>query len=139
MFGALLNLVKRWVPSLLPTLLTERPDLIVDHALAYVALAKRELELAKQYWLRRAVAGAVALACALSFVMLSGIALMLYATAQPRENMAWLLLAVPGAMLGLTLLATVVALSKGTPPTESLSAQLRIDVQAFRAVMESRS
>ena len=39
MFGALLNLVKRWVPSLLPTLLTERPDLIVDHALAYVALA----------------------------------------------------------------------------------------------------
>ena len=138
MFGTLVNLLAKWIPSLLPKLVTERPDLIVDHALAYAALAKREIEAVKQQWVRRVVAGAVALASALSFVVLSGVALMLCATTQSRADLIWVLFAVPGCMLVLTLIASAVAMSKGTPPTESLGAQVRIDLQAFRAVMESR-
>jgi len=139
MFGTLLNLLTRWIPSLLPKLVTERPDLIVDHALAYAALAKREIESVKQQLVRRVVAGAVALASALSFVMLAGVALMMCATTPLRADATWVMFAVPGVMLVISLIATVVALSKGKPPSESLGAQVRIDLQAFRAAMEARS
>ena len=39
MFGTLLNLLIKFLPTRLPKLLTERPDLLVNHALAYAALA----------------------------------------------------------------------------------------------------
>ena len=37
MFGTVLNLLIKFLPTRLPRLLTERPDLLVDHALAYAA------------------------------------------------------------------------------------------------------
>jgi hypothetical protein len=43
-------------------------------------------------------------------------------------------------MLLVTLVATVVALKKGAPPTTGLlAAQMRLDAQAFRSVMELRT
>ena len=134
-----LNLLIRFLPTRLPKLLTERPDLLVDHAIAYAALAKSELESAKREWLRRAVAGSVALASALAFIVLAGVAVMLSVTAQLRVDLSWVLFAVPGAMLVVTLISFAVAMSKGQPRPASLSAQIQLDVQAFRAVMESRS
>ena len=138
MFGTLLNLLT----TRLPKLLTQRPDLLVDHVLAYSALASREIEAIKRQLLRRVVAGAIALACALAFVVLAGVALMLDAVGlaqsqlQGQADRAWVLLAVPGVMLVLALVATMVALAKGKVSTESLAAQVQLDLHAFRAVME---
>lgn len=139
MLGTLLNLLTKWIPGLLPRIVIERPDLIIDHALAYAALAQREIESVKQHWIRRVVAGAVALASAFSFVVLSGVAMMMCAVAQFRVDATWVLLAVPGAMLAITLVAAMVALSKGTPPTESLGDQIRIDLKAIRSAVAPRS
>lgn len=134
MFGALLNLLT----TRLPKLLTQRPDLLVDHLLAYGALASCEIESAKRQVLRRAVAGAIALASVLAFVMLAGVALMLDAVGlvQAHGDRAWVLLAVPGVMLVATLVATMMALSKPEANSNSLAVQLRRDMHALRAVME---
>ena len=139
MVGTLLNLLMKWIPGLLPRLIIERPDLLIDHALAYAALAQREAESVKQHWVRKIVAGAVALASALSFVMLSGVAMMMYAVTQFRVDATWVLIAVPGAMLVITIVASMVALSKGKPRTESLGDQVRIDLKAIRSGIGSRS
>ena len=138
MVSALLNLLTKWIPGLLPKLITERPDLLIDHALAYAALAQREIELAKRHWVRRVVAGAIALVFALSFIVLSGVAIMMCAATEIRAGATWVFFAVPGVMLVMTLIATAIALSKRKPRTESLSAQVRIDLQAFRAASAAR-
>ena len=139
MVGTLLNLLTKWIPGLLPRIVIERPDLLIDHALAYAALAQREIESVKQHWIRRVVAGAVALASALSFIVLSGVAMMMCAVAQVRVDAIWVLLAVPGAMLVVTLVAAMIALSKGAPPAESLGDQIRIDLRAIRSAVAPRS
>jgi hypothetical protein len=139
MFGTMLNLLVKFLPTRLPRLLTERPDLLVDHALAYAALAKSEIESVKREWIRRVVAGAFALASALAFIVLSGVSVMLHVTTQAHADVNWVLWAVPGAMLLVTLVAIFVALSKGEPRSDTLGAQLQLDLQSFRAVMESRS
>ncbi len=135
MFGTLLNLLT----TSLPKLLTERPDLLFDHALAYAALAKSEIEWLKRQLLRRVVAAAIAFVSAIAFVVLSGVAAMLCATAPQPVAAPWVLFAVPGAMLVVTLIATVVTLSKSKPATESLGTQVRLDLQTFRAAMEPRT
>lgn len=139
MLGTVLNTLLRFVPTLLPKLITERPDLLVDHALAYAALAKSEIELAKRRWIRRIVASAIALTSWLSFLLLSGVALMLYATTQQQAATAWMLWAVPGVMLLVALVATFVALSSGgngvgshASLSEQVREQFRLDMQAFR-------
>lgn len=139
MFGTVLNLLSRFLPTLLPKLLIERPDLLVDHLLAYASLAKSEIESVKREWIRRVVAGAVALASALAFVVLLGVAAMLGVSSPIHTDKQWVLYAVPGAMLVVTLISVVVLLSKGRPRTATLGAQLQLDAQAFRAMMESRS
>ncbi len=140
MLAALINVATQWIPGLLPKLVTERPDLLIDHALAYAELAKSELESVKRQAVRRVVAGALAFAAALSFLVLAGVALMLCASTQLRADLSWLLLAVPGVMLALTVIATLVATAKGSAakPGQSLTHQVRLDVQAFRAAMDAR-
>ena len=138
MFTRVVHWIGRWLPALLPKLITDRPDLLLDHALAYAALAKSEIESAKRQWIRRAVAGAVALASALAFLVLAGVAAMLCVIAQPYANFIWVLYVVPGSMLVLALIATMIALSKGEPSTTSVTQQIKLDVDAFRAAMEAR-
>lgn len=146
MLGTVLNTLARIVPTLLPKLLTERPDLLVDHALAYAALATTEIELAKRRWIRRIVAAAIALASVLSFIVLTGVALMLFASTQPQQGTPWMLWLVPGVMLLVAIISTVIALSGGghsATGKASLGAQVReqiqLDMQVFRLAMESRS
>ena len=139
MFGTVLHWLTKFLPTLLPKVVTERPDLIVDHALAYAALARSEIDALKRQCIRRVVAGSVALASGLAFVVLAGVALMLCVTGQPRADLVWVLFAVPGVMLVVSLIATMLALSKGEASEISLGAQIQLDVQAFRAAMESRA
>jgi Putative Actinobacterial Holin-X, holin superfamily III len=141
MLAALINAATKWIPSLLPKLVTERPDLLIDHALAYAELAKSEIQAVKRDVIRRAVAGGIALVSGLCFVMLAGVALMLHATRELRTDVSWILLVVPGVMLVLTIASTIIAMAKATKiqPVKSLTEQVRLDVQAFRAVMNERS
>lgn len=141
MLAAFINALTKWIPSLLPKLVTERPDLLIDHALAYAELAKSELQSMKRDAIRRIVAASVALLSGLSFFMLAGMALMLQATREIRIDMAWVLYAVPGFMLVLTIVAAVVASTKGGvgEPVKSLTDQVRLDITAFRAAMDERS
>lgn len=123
----------------LPALLTQRPDLLVDHVLAYADLAKTEIDALKQRLLRQIIAGAIALAMSLAFVVVSGVALMLHAVGSANSDSSWVLLAVPGFMLALAMLAALLALSKGgARTTSSLSAQLKQDARAFRTVLETQ-
>ena len=126
MFGTLINL------------LTKRPDLVLDHLLAYSVLGRAEITRAKNQLVRRAVAGAVAFAFAVALIVHSGVALMLLASGQNYST--WVLLTVPGLMLAVVVVATMIALTRRTADEpESLGVQLQRDLQALRAALELRT
>ncbi len=111
------------------TTLIKRPDLVADHVTAYVELVQHEASGLGAEWLKRAVAWAVAALGALLFLVLLGVALMLGAV----HAFHWALVAIPGAVLLLTLLA----LARARTPQrqarfEELKAQLQSDAQALR-------
>jgi len=58
-------------------LITRRPDLLVDHAVAYVDLAQREFAQVRQRTLRQAIACLAVLALAITFLVLCGVAALL--------------------------------------------------------------
>lgn len=126
MIGSLLKLV------------AERPDLLADHALAYLALANKQLVASKKSMLRRLVASIVALVTGTAFLILVGVALMLITS---LENYSlWVLLAVPAAMLVITIVALVIATSKqALPEKKTVIAQLQDDLREFRRISELRS
>lgn len=109
--------------------LIKRPDLVADHVTAYVELVQQEASGLGADWIKRGVAWALAALGALLFFVMSGVALMLGAVHQFH----WMLMAVPGAMLVLTL----VALARARKPQhderfKELKAQLQNDAQALR-------
>lgn len=111
------------------TTLIKRPDLVADHVTAYVELVQQEASGLGADWVKRGVAWAVAAFGALLFLVLAGVALMLGAVTQFH----WMLLAVPGAVL----LMTLVALARARTPHreerfKELKAQLQSDAQALR-------
>lgn len=111
------------------TTLIKRPDLVADHVTAYVELVQQEASGLGADWIKRAVAWAVAGLGGLLFLVLAGVALMLGAV----HTFHWLLIAVPGTVLLLTLLALARA---RTPERQErfkeLKAQLQSDAQALR-------
>lgn len=113
--------------------LIKRPDLIADHIAAYVELTHQETSELAADWLQRALAWALVALGALVFVIFSGISLMLGALNQFH----WVLVAVPAAVLLLTLLAFL----KACRPVNSdrfaeLKAQMDNDLRALREAAE---
>lgn len=111
------------------TTLIKRPDLVADHVTAYVELVQQEASGLGADWIKRGVAWAMAAFGALLFLVLGGVALMLGAVLQFH----WMLIAVPGAVL----LLTLVALARARAPQreerfKELKAQLQNDAQALR-------
>lgn len=111
------------------TTLIRRPDLVADHVTAYVELVQDEASGLGADWIQRGVAWAVAAFGGLLFLVLAGVALMLGAVNQFH----WMLLAVPGVVLVLTL----VALARARSPDrrerfKELKMQLQSDAQALR-------
>ena len=88
------------------SILIQRPDLVLDHGSAYIALLNQEARLASGQLVRRGVAWAVAGVCGCVFVMFTGFALMLGFL---NHQFHWILLAVPGIALLMTLLALLKA------------------------------
>lgn len=111
------------------TTLIKRPDLVADHVTAYVELVQQEASGLGADWIKRGVAWAMAAFGALLFLVLTGVALMLGAIHQFH----WMLIAVPSAVL----LLTLVALARARAPQreerfKELKAQLQSDAQALR-------
>jgi uncharacterized RDD family membrane protein YckC len=119
-------------------LLTRQPELLLNYVFAYSTLARDEISLAKMRLVRRVIAGAIAFATLLAFLVLAGMALILVsASSQPYAT--WALLCVPGFMLLLCAFSTAIALARGESSSrDSLGSQLQRDMQSFRAALESR-
>lgn len=98
-------------------LLATRPQLLLDHAQAYTALACEEFGLARTAWRQQVLLKAIGLLCLSSAVVLAGVALMLWAvTPVAQIHSLWVLwitplvpLAVASACLGLARLQSNVA------------------------------
>lgn len=108
----------------------QRPDLVIDHMSAYSALIGQEAKSAGSQFLKRGMAGLVAVMCGVVFLSLAGIALMLGFL---QNQFHWVLVAVPGVAL----LLTVVAFFEAKKPLPSdafteLKAQLDHDTRALR-------
>ena len=125
-------------------LVTQRPDLILDHVLGYVKLVQDEANGARQRFIRRLVAAAVALVFAVVFLVLLGVAFMLmsFASAQPQFQAVNVvtLFSVPALVLLATVVAAFIAI-KGTSrdPGASLAQYIQRDLQAFREVLNTRA
>lgn len=87
--------------------LTSEAGTLAAHAEAYADLAADEISAFRRHWLRSALAWIVAAVCALSTLLLGGVALMLWATVPVAiEGRQWLLIAVP-AVPGVSTLVAV--------------------------------
>lgn len=109
-----------------------RPDLVVDHLLAYAALLQADASAASSQWMRRALAWVLVAASALLFVVFAGVALMVGVL---MAQFHWVLLAVPGFFLFVTLMAYQRA-RQALPPSgfADLKAQFDNDVRTLRSV-----
>ena len=107
-----------------------RPELVAEHVSAYAELVGQEACELGDDWLRRGIAWTIAACSALAFLILAGVALMLFAI----NTFHWALLAVPGAALLLALLAFLRA--RAPLPDGRFAqckAQLKSDLDALRA------
>jgi hypothetical protein len=113
------------------SILVRRPDLVIDHLAAYGALVHEEASDAGSELLQRGLAWGVALLCAGTFLVLAGAAVMLGVL---LNQFHWVLVAVPGLMLVLLLVAVGKA-RRPWPNTRfgNLKEQVERDAQALRS------
>ena len=107
----------------------QRPDLVIGHLSAYVALIGDEAKGASSQLLTRVVAAFLAALCAAVFLTMTGVAVMLGFS---QAQFHWALVAVPASALVLTLLAIL----KATKPASTdvfveLKTQLDKDMAMF--------
>lgn len=114
------------------SVLARRPDLVLDHLDAYAALASAQARSAGAALARRAIAAAVAVCAFLVFLVLAGVAIMLGAL---QAQFHWMLVLVPGVMLGLALAAFLQA-RRGLPRGMfmALRAQVQADIETLRTL-----
>jgi len=108
--------------------LVQRPDLVVDHLSAYGELLHKEASSAGAELLARFWAGLVAVLAWFVFLGLAGTALMLGVL---QNQFHWVLLAVPGALLVVSVTAMKPLRRERFP---ELKAQINSDTQALRTI-----
>lgn len=114
------------------SVLLRRPELLVDHAAGYAALAREEAAAAAGVMARRAVAWGVAALGFILFMVLAGAAAMLGAL---QGQFHWVLVAVPGLALAIAVGGAVLGLQKPAHPLfTELRGQLDADAQALRSL-----
>lgn len=112
--------------------IVKRPDLVIEHLSAYAALLHQEAASAGAELLTRVVAWLVAVLLGVVFLGLAGTALMLGLL---QNQFHWVLIAVPGVAL----LLTIIAIFQAKKPLQSerfpeLKAQIDSDTRALRGV-----
>ena len=110
--------------------LIQRPDLVADHVAAYGSLFIQEATDAGEEVLTRVIAWLVAVLAGVVFLGLAGTAVML---GMLGNHFHWVLLAVPGVALLLTLVAVLRAQKPfGAKRFPELKAQIDSDTKALR-------
>lgn len=118
------------------SLLINRPELVVDHVAGYAALVQQEAASASTDVVRRAAAWAVTILSAALFLGLAGGAVML---GMLHGQFHWVLVAVPGCMLAIALIAYGIAKKPmAADRFNEIKAQLQADMQTLRTVNEAR-
>jgi len=118
-------------------LLTRRPDLLVEHAAAYVELIKVDARRARSLWLRRFISAALTTILAMSAVIVSAIT----ATLCKAGVMPWSLdsFGFAVAMVAITLAAGVWAwMCFRTSVPAYVGAQLRSDASGLQSLWSAR-
>jgi uncharacterized membrane protein YqjE len=114
------------------SVLVSKPELVMEHVAGYAALMRDEASSVGLEMAKRAVAWGVALFSALVFLILAGVAAMLWAV---QDRFHWAFVIVPGIPLVLAVLGFLQA-RKRLPEKAftELKAQLDADAQALRAI-----
>lgn len=110
--------------------LIQRPDLVMDHVSGYAALFNQEARAATSQMVKRSLVWALAAVCGCVFFVFAGTALMLGFL---LNQFHWILLAVPGFALLMTVVA--VASARQALPAQhfpELKAQIDSDARALR-------
>lgn len=114
------------------SVLVSRPELVMEHVAGYAALAQEEASSVGAEVAKRAIAWAACAMCALVFLVLAGVALMLGAV---HEEFHWALVIVPAVPLAGALAAFGVARQKlPARAFAELRAQLDADAQVLRTL-----
>lgn len=117
---------------------TRRPDLLVDHAIAYVNLAQREFSETRDHVLRRLVAGVIAVVLVSAFIILCGVTAILGIAGVIAVTPA--VLSVPGVVLLAVIAACWYAKNAGAEKTRSdLRVQLTDDLVLLRELAGAKS
>lgn len=112
--------------------IVQRPDLVVDHLSAYAALFYDEASTATSSLVERAVAWVVVALLAVVFLGLAGTAAMLGLL---QNQFHWSLVAVPGVVLALLLVAIFIAIKPFQRENfTEIKAQMDSDKRALRSV-----
>ncbi len=111
-------------------LIATQPNLIVKHIESYARMFGDEVSSSSAAIKRRVFVGGAALIFMLLALIFAGVGLMLWAgLPQVRSETSWLLLAVPGLPLGLSLLFFILLKSDSRPVAmNKLKAQVKADV-----------
>lgn len=115
-------------------LVATQPELLGQHAQAYGELVSAELSAQAGVWSRRALLAAVALCLLCVFLVLVGVALMLWATLVPEPRLAWVLVAVPSVPGVGALVCYLLARRRDAADAQSF-AELRSQMQADLALL----
>ena len=111
-----------------------RPDLLVDHASNYVALAKEEVSQTLHGVLKRVIGGAVAAVALILALGLTGVAIML----GMLDGFAWSLVIVPGVAWLICAIGVAVAVQPGVAAgVQEMKHQLDEDRTALKVAGES--
>ncbi len=111
--------------------LMRRPELLLDHAAGYLALMREEAHATSGQVISRVLSWAVAVLGFIMFVVLAGVAAMLWAVTQ---HLHWMLFLVPGTALAVAAVAFMQARQPLPKPLlGELRRQLEEDAQALRA------
>lgn len=115
-------------------LLVTQPGLLADHAGAYAEMLGEELGVASSTWRKRLLLSAMGLCCAMTALVLAGVALMLWATGIVAQgSQSWVLIVTP---LIPAVCATICWLAwrehGRTVAFEHLMVQLRADASILR-------
>jgi hypothetical protein len=113
------------------SVLIKKPDLVIEHLSAYLALAREEAGSTGADLAQRLMAWAIAGVACVVFLTLTGVAVMLGAL---MDRFNWALVVVPGVMLAVVVIAFVSA-RKPMPPNRfaEVKRQLDADMHALRA------
>lgn len=116
-------------------LIATQPELLADHAGAYAGLVGEELGKTAAAWKMRLVLNVVALSLFAVSVMLTGVALMLWATIPAAQIQAsWALIAAPAVPAVLAAVCALAGREKYISAFADINKQLAADLAMLREV-----